>query len=107
MNLVGMGDRIGVFSLKQHAWGVPVLVCVFVTQKTCTHNSKEECCLKKTMTDKHSKWQGKTWRQSKEQWRRTHSSQDVWKSTSSDAKWTGVTEEMDHLKEVIHEKQNT
>ena len=26
---------------------------------------------------------------------------------SSDAKWTGVTEEMDHLKKVIREKQNT
>ena len=36
-----------------------------------------------------------------------HSSEDVWRSTSSDARWTEVTKEMDHLQRVIHEKQIT
>ena len=52
MNLVEMGDKIGVFSLKQHAWGVSVLVCVFETQKTCTHNLKEECCVEESCDTK-------------------------------------------------------
>ena len=54
-----------------------------------------------------SKWQGKARRQSKERWHEAQSSQKVWKSASSDAKWTEVTEEMDHLNMVIHEKQPT
>ena len=35
--------------------------------------------LKKAVTDKHSKWQGKTWRQLKEQCSGAHASQDVWR----------------------------
>ena len=48
MNLVAVGDRIVVFSLKQHASGVSVLVCIFGTQKTRLHNQKNECCAKES-----------------------------------------------------------
>ena len=54
-----------------------------------------------------SKWQGKAWRQSKERWHEAQSSQEVWKSASSDAKWTEVTKEMNYLNKVSHEKQTT
>ena len=63
--------------------------------------------LRKAFREKHSKWQGKTWRQSKEQRHEARSSHDMWRSTSSDARWTEVTEEMDHLKTAIHERQTT
>ena len=59
------------------------------------------------MADKHSKWQGNACRRSKERWKEAQSSQEVWKSTSNDARWTEVTKELDHREKVIHDKKIT
>ena len=101
----GFGDRFAGFSFKQHA-EVSLSSYVSVERRRPVSTIKRRnAILKNAMADKHSRWQGKTWRQSTEQWKGAHSSQDVWRSKSRDARCTEVTKEMDHLKRVIHEKQ--
>ena len=102
MNLAG----VEIFLSKMQRESLSSFSCLERRRPVSTIK-KRSATLKKAMVDKHSKWQGEAWRQSTEQWKGAHSSQDVWKSTSSDVRWTDVTKEMDHLKKVIHEKQTT
>ena len=50
---------------------------------------------------------GKAWSSSKDHWNEARTSEEAWKSNCSDARWTEVTRDLEHLQKVIYEKKTT
>ena len=83
------------------------------TRKPVSKVERTSAILKKAMTEKQSKLPRKAGRQSKDQWSNSstrqdaHSSQDAWKSASSNARWKEITNEVETQQRMIQEKKTT